>query len=145
MATTDSRMAIVNIDQLTEAQAETAINAEIEVLETAGFVVREQKVVSLGPAQSPKTFVLLLALLATHLDAAVPNVQSAEVTLVAGTATESTLTYTASSQVIPIRNTGAGTEGDLSVGTITPGAPGSAVIDSANGADTSTVTVLVIG
>lgn len=82
-------------------------------------------------------------------NAAVPlaSVQSADVTLVGGTATENTLVYTASSRVIPIRNTAAGTPGDLSAGTITPGGSGvgSAVIDSASGTDTSTVTVLVIG
>lgn len=76
---------------------------------------------------------------------ALDTVQSALVTLVGGTVTESTLNYTANSRVIPIRNTAAGTPGDLSAGTITPGAPGSAVINSASGTDTSTVLVLVIG
>ena len=82
----------------------------------------------------------------TTADAAVvfATVQTADVTLVAGAATESTLNYTASSIVVPIRNTAAGTPGDLSVGTITPGSPGSAAI-AGGGSDTSTVTVLVIG
>lgn len=73
------------------------------------------------------------------------SVQVAPVTLVGGTATESALNYTAESRVVPIRNTAAGTPGDLSVGTVTPGEPGSAVINSASGTDTSTVLVLVIG
>jgi len=68
MATTDSRIAIVDIDQLSAAQAAAAINTEIETLETAGFVVREQRTVSLGPARNPKQFVLLLGLLSEHLD-----------------------------------------------------------------------------
>ena len=72
------------------------------------------------------------------------TVQTADVTLVAGAATESTLNYTASSIVVPIRNTAGGTPADLSVGTITPGSPGSAAI-AGGGSDTSTVTVLVIG
>jgi len=88
MATTDSRIAIVDIDQMTAAQAAAAINTEIEALETAGFVVREQRTVSLGPDRNPKQFVLLLGLLAAHLDSAVaPPMQVASGTFVAGTAT----------------------------------------------------------
>ena len=68
MATTESRMSIVDIDQLTTAAAQTAINAEIEVLELAGFVVREQKVIKLGPARAPKEYVLLLGVIPSHLD-----------------------------------------------------------------------------
>lgn len=86
-----------------------------------------------------------MALITAAINALQQSVQSADVTLVAGTATESTLTYTANSKVVPIRDTEGGTPGALSVGTITPGAPGSAVINSASGTDTSVVKVLVIG
>lgn len=68
MATTESRMSIVDIDQLSQAAAITAINAAIEVLEIAGFVVREQRVIKLGPAHAPKEFVLLLGVIPSHLD-----------------------------------------------------------------------------
>lgn len=82
-------------------------------------------------------------------DAAVPiaSVQFANVTLVAGAATENTLVYTANSVVIPVRETEAGTPGALTTGTITPGGAGvgSAVINSAEGADVSVVKVIVLG
>ena len=68
MATAHSRFSIVDIDQLTTAAAETAVNAEVEVLENAGFIVREQKVIVLGPSHDPKQYVLLLAVTAAHLD-----------------------------------------------------------------------------
>lgn len=41
MATTNSRTSVVDVDGLSEAAAAAAINAEIEVLEAAGFVVTE--------------------------------------------------------------------------------------------------------
>lgn len=77
----------------------------------------------------------------------IASVQEAYVTLVAGTATENTLVYTANSVVVTARDTEAGTPGALSTGAITPGGSGvgSAVINSAEGADVSIVKVLVFG
>jgi len=104
MATTDSRIAIVDIDQLSAAQAAAAINTEIEALETAGFVVREQRVVSLGPARAPKQFVLLLGMLSTHLESSpTPPIQRASGTFALGTATIAAgITVTADTDVFVI-------------------------------------------
>lgn len=68
MATTESRIAIVDINQLSAADAATAVNAAIETLETSSFVVREMKNQQLGTKQDPKDFVTILGILAEHLD-----------------------------------------------------------------------------
>jgi len=68
MATSDSRVSIVDIDQLAVTAAETAINAEIEVLEAAGFVVREVLTHKYGPSHDPKEAVKLLGVIPSHLD-----------------------------------------------------------------------------
>jgi hypothetical protein len=81
-------------------------------------------------------------------DAAVPSasVQTGVGTLVAGTLNVPTANITAGSVIVPIRDVeDLVNSGALSISGITPGAPGSFDIDSANGADTSSVSWLVIG
>jgi hypothetical protein len=62
--------------------------------------------------------------------------------LVAGTVTVATTQVTASSVILLSPKTLGGTPGTLSVGTITPGT--SFVINSSSGADTSTISFLII-
>lgn len=81
-------------------------------------------------------------------DAAVPlaSVQTARAAMVAGSVTFATLTLTASSIVVPIKEIEDPlATGLLTVGAVTPGAPGSVTITSADNAETSTIRVLVIG
>lgn len=80
-------------------------------------------------------------------DNAVPkaSVQQAMSVMVAGSVTFATLTLTAGSVVYPTKEIESAASGLLTVGAITPGAPGSVTITSANGAETSTIRLLVIG
>lgn len=83
-------------------------------------------------------------------NAAVPkaSVQTGTGTLVAGVLAVGSANITASSVIIPIRDVPdpvAANLGDLSITAPTPGTPGSFNVQSANGADTSTVRWLVIG
>jgi len=81
-------------------------------------------------------------------DAAVPlaSVQQAVGTMVAGSVTFAAFTLTASSVVVPIKEVEDGAaSGALTVGAITPGAPGSVTITSDDNAETSTIRALVIG
>lgn len=68
--------------------------------------------------------------------------------LVAGTVTVATLTFTASTKIVPIRNDPdhtAANRGTISVTASTPGAPGSITVTSTNASDTSSVDLLLIG
>lgn len=49
MATTSSRVSYVDTDNMTPTQAATAVNAAIEVLETAGFIVTSVSQVEVDP------------------------------------------------------------------------------------------------
>lgn len=80
--------------------------------------------------------------LAVNLLATNPVIGSA--VLVAGTKTVETAPITDSSQVFISRGTAGGTLGHLSVASVTPGTPGSFIINSSSNADTSTVNYLVI-
>jgi hypothetical protein len=85
-----------------------------------------------------------LGLIATAVQAA--SCQTARGVMVAGSVTFSTLTLTAASLIVPMKEIEDGAaSGLLTVGAITPGAPGSVTITSANGAETSTIRILVIG
>lgn len=73
------------------------------------------------------------------------TVQQRVLTLVAGTVTDaSNFVISASSVVIPIRESTGGTEGNLTT-TKSAGAPGSVTVNSSSALDTSKVRVLVIG
>lgn len=68
--------------------------------------------------------------------------------LVAGTVTIATLTFTALTTIIPIRNNPdplAANWGALSISASTPGAPGSITVVSSDAGDTSSVDLLLIG
>lgn len=68
--------------------------------------------------------------------------------LVAGTVTVTTLTFTAATLIVPIRNNPdpvAANWGSLSISASTPGAPGSITVLSSDLADTSSVDLLLIG
>jgi hypothetical protein len=65
MATTSSRIAIVDITNLAVADAAVAINASIETLEGAGFVVLDQEVRFQNAAGQPKVLVYLRGQLAS--------------------------------------------------------------------------------
>lgn len=81
-------------------------------------------------------------------DDAVPlaSVQTARDAMVAGSVTFATLTLTASSVVVPMKEIEDPlASGLLTVGAITPGAPGSVTVTSADNAETSTIRILVIG
>lgn len=82
----------------------------------------------------------------TTANNAVPkaSVQQGVATLVAGTVTVATANITAGSVIVPIRETPGGTPGDLSIGSPTPGTPGSFAINSTDGGDTSKVRWLVL-
>lgn len=83
----------------------------------------------------------------TEISAAVPlaTVQTGAASLVGGTVTIASANITANSRIIPIRDVEAGVAGNLSIGTVVVGEPGSFDINSANGADTSSIHWLVIG
>ncbi len=68
VASVESRMSLVDIDQLNIVAATSAINTEIIALEGEGFVVREHRIIALGPKHNPKQYVLLLGVLPSHLD-----------------------------------------------------------------------------
>lgn len=81
-------------------------------------------------------------------DDAVPlaSVQTATGAMVAGSVTFATLTLAAASIVVPMKEIEDGAaSGALTVGAVTPGAPGSVTITSADNAETSTIRVLVLG
>ncbi len=68
--------------------------------------------------------------------------------LVAGTVTVASLTFTAATKVVPIRNNPdpvAVNWGALSISVQTPGSPGSITVVSSDAADTSSVDLLLIG
>ena len=74
------------------------------------------------------------------------SVQQAVGTMVAGSVTFAGLTLTASSVVVPIKQVeDTANSGALTIGAITPGAPGSVTITSADNGETSTIRALVIG
>lgn len=86
--------------------------------------------------------------LVTALTTKVPTAsvqQSSVAALVAGARSVANLNITASSVIVPIRDTEGGTPGALSIASVVPGNPGSFTIQSADGADTSLVRALVIG
>jgi len=70
MATSESRIAIVDIDQMSASAAATAINAAIETLEAAGFVAREIKTEYVDVPGKPKHMATILAALPEHLASA---------------------------------------------------------------------------
>lgn len=74
------------------------------------------------------------------------SIQTARDAMVAGSVTFAGLTLTASSKVYPIKEIeDPAASGALTVGAVTPGAPGSVTVTSANGAETSTIRVIVFG
>jgi hypothetical protein len=66
MATTNSRSSLVNIGNVSTSAATALVNAEIEVLELAGFVVTEQKTIRI-PGRFEKNYVILTGVLPSLL------------------------------------------------------------------------------
>jgi hypothetical protein len=76
MATVNSRTEWVDIDDLTAAEAETAINAGIETLEAAGFICTDVQFQIVNKGGAIKQHACLIGKLPAYATGVVGNVQS---------------------------------------------------------------------